>query len=293
MKDQTADPLDSSEHSAITRLFHMAPRCHRQIDWRSLEEWLPSQHFRCRVARLNGSIQALVGATLHDFPEQNPSRNLAWLRFILPPQRRDADPVLAVLWEALRADLKAAGVSDVALLAIEPWVSDLVSGWGFSNTGAVITLRRLWGAIPDPPPAPYVVREVRLASDFEAVMRIDAAAFDVPWRYDRATLEYARQQAATFTVLARGGDILGYQLSTQHGDAGHLARLALLPEAQGHGLGGMLAGEMLRFFWKRGVDDISVNTQEDNLRSQRLYERLDFRRTGHRVPLWELALAAG
>jgi ribosomal protein S18 acetylase RimI-like enzyme len=84
--------------------------------------------------------------------------------------------------------------------------------------------------------------------------------------------------------------VLGYQLSTSHSRDGHLARLAVLPDFQGRGLGGMLIGEMVRFFEGRGVTTLTVITQEDNLASQHLYRRLGFDYTGHRVPVWSINL---
>ena len=47
---------------------------------------------------------------------------------------------------------------------------------------------------------------------------------------------------------------------------------------------------MLRFFQQRGISLITVNTQADNLRSQRLYHRLGFEVLGPSAPVWTLDL---
>ena len=43
---------------------------------------------------------------------------------------------------------------------------------------------------------------------------------------------------------------------------------------------------MLRHFWRRGVYGVTVNTQDSNLASQRLYAKFGFARTGYDLPVW-------
>jgi ribosomal protein S18 acetylase RimI-like enzyme len=75
-------------------------------------------------------------------------------------------------------------------------------------------------------------------------------------------------------------------MSTLYFDGGHLARLAVLPAARSQGVGRMLVTSMLHHFWRRGVFGVTVNTQESNIASQRLYTRLGFERTGFDLPVW-------
>jgi ribosomal-protein-alanine N-acetyltransferase len=154
----------------------------------------------------------------------------------------------------------------------------------------VITLRRETGPIPDPPQPPLTIREVSI-SELDAIAGLDAGAFEPIWHHNRAALESASRQAATFTVIENGREMLGYQLSTWHMDSGHLARLAIRPDRQGQGLGAALVGGMLRFFAERDIAMITVNTQADNTTSQRLYRRLGFEASGHSVPFWSIDLA--
>jgi ribosomal-protein-alanine N-acetyltransferase len=281
-------PLAADAHDEVMRLFeHRTPR-HVHIDWREMADWLPHPGLRCYVGGQNGRVQSVLGATIHDSPD---GQDAAWLRFALPGSAFRPGPTLDPLWEALRADLSASGVGIVALLVINRWVEEIATRWGFEETNAVITLVRRRGPIPLPPVPPVTLRELgKDTSELDTVARIDAEAFDSIWRYDRDTLAAAQEHAATFTCLERNGEMLGYQLSTAHGESGHLARLAVLPEAQGQGYGSALVGGMLRTFEQRGISVITVNTQEDNLRSQQLYDRLGFIPTGHRAPVWTLAL---
>jgi len=281
--------LTHADHDRVLRAFSRTPRTHVHYDWRTLEEWLPHPDLRAFVSHRQDAIQSLIAATVHtgSRPGQPP---FAWLRFILPagaaPER---DPSLEELWEALRAGLRAERVGQVVLLELDDWTGRLVDRWGFKQTNAVITLKRHRGETPAVE-EPYAVREVVSFEEMARIADLDAAAFDPPWVYGLDTLMVAQRYASTLTVIEQDGEMLGYQLSTQHGLDGHLARLAVLPHMQGHGLGRMLIGEMVHFFAGQGIHTITVNTQEDNVHSQHLYERLGFVRTGHSVPVWMLNL---
>lgn len=287
---QTPTYLTPADHERVLWLFHRSPRQHLHLDWHSLGQWLPDAALCCRVLRReDGQVRLLAGATINN-PEDAPGSRVAWLRFLLPDQDGREDHLLDDLWETLRADLVAQGVRQVGALLLQSWVTPLVARWGFTPAHTVITLRRWGGPLPAEPAPPYTIREVRSEADLEAAAAVDAQAFEPLWRYNRATLQVAMTQAATFTLLERDGRALGYQLSTLHGEAGHLARLAVLPSEQGKGFGGLLVGSMLRFMQERGVTTVTVNTQSDNFRSQRLYQRLGFERTGDGVPVWTLNL---
>lgn len=287
---QTPTLLTPADHGHVLWLFHYTPRQHLHLDWHSLEQWLPDPALCCRVLRgAGGQVSLLVGATINGL-EEAPGCRVAWLRFLLPGQGDEDDRLLDGLWEALRADLIARGVQQVGILLLQGWLTGLVARWGFAPAHSVITLRRLGGPLPAEPDPPYAIREVAHEDDLDVAAAIDAQAFEPLWRYNRATLRIAMSQAATFSLLERGGEALGYQLSTVHGDTGHLARLAVLPTEQGKGLGKLLVGSMLRFMLMRGISAVTVNTQSDNTRSQRLYRRLGFERIGEGVPVRTLDL---
>ncbi len=282
-------PLAAADHSQVLTLFKTSPRHHLHLDWHSLEQWLPDPALRCWLVRKNGLVQSLIGATVH-FPPPGAGHPAAWVRFIQPAGVASFDPALDDLWEAVRADLCRLDVRQAAILSLEYWVDGLAGRWGFEPRYSVVTLRREGGPIPPKPAPPLAIREVAATADLDMAASIDAAAFEPLWQYDRATLAIAQQHAASFTLLEREGLPVGYQLSTRNLGDGHLARLAILPEEQGKGLGGLLIGEVLRFFQELRVETITVNTQSDNVRSQRLYTKLGFEVIGQGVPVWTLDL---
>jgi ribosomal protein S18 acetylase RimI-like enzyme len=280
-------PLTPADHPLLARQLEGAAFRHLHLDWQTLPELLNGPDFRCRITREGPFIRAALGATIHSsghFPGK-----AAWLRLVLPGESPRSDPALDMAWDALRSDLAAEGVTLVSILMLDPWAEIPCGRWGLAQTNSVITLRRDSGPpLPRPEP-PYRVREVTQA-DLEAVGDVDAMAFEPIWHHNKTALEMASRQATTFTLIEDDQTILGYQLSTRHIETGHLARLAIRPDMQGHGLGAMLVGEMVRFFTSRDVHKVTVNTQADNIASQRLYTRLGFHPVGHSVAYWSLKL---
>jgi len=190
----------------------------------------------------------------------------------------------------LRAKLLLNEISEVSLLAMDDGVERYAQHWGFSLTNSVITLRRTENSpIPINSQEEFVIREWN-RHDLSTIAQLDWAAFSPIWRYDQEALLTATEQSATCTVIETNGQIAGYQMSTQYSESGHLARLAISPSLQGQGLGALLLHEVINYFHRRHIGVITVNTQEDNFHSQRLYTRYGFETTGHSVPVWTLTL---
>ena len=269
-------------------LYRGARQYHLHLDWRTLDQWLYDPAFVCVLQERNAGLGGAMGASLCDSPylDQPPA---AWLRFFAADHRAGRE-MLRLLWDELHAGLVARGVGRAACAVVDDWVVPHLREWGFAPFNAVINMQRNEGIIPAPPAPPLKIVEVTPAM-LEEVVRVDALAFqDQLWAYSRETLEVAWKQAGTFTALWLDDQIVGYQLSTAHFGNAHLARLAVLPEYQGRGYGGLLIGEMLRWFERRKVRQITVNTQGDNYSSQRLYARLGFVPLGEDVPIWVIEL---
>ncbi|HLT70933.1 MAG TPA: GNAT family N-acetyltransferase [Acidimicrobiales bacterium] len=115
--------------------------------------------------------------------------------------------------------------------------------------------------------------------DQARVLAVDRAAFAPFWRLDEAGLAEALSATASVHFqVARdaGGDVVGYAVCGRTGPNGYVQRLAVAPEHQGRGVGAALLVDGLRWLRRWGARDALVNTQEDNARSLRLYQRLGF-----------------
>jgi ribosomal protein S18 acetylase RimI-like enzyme len=68
---------------------------------------------------------------------------------------------------------------------------------------------------------------------------------------------------------------------------GHLIRVAVQPAWWGQGIGSRLMVEAMGYFEQAGARHITLNTQEENERAQRLYDRFGFRLVGREATvLW-------
>ena len=260
---------------------------HVHLDWHSVEEWLAHAEVPIYLA-VQG--QRLIGAIASTPPQSG----AAWLRLIALRTETAADAlgadVFAVLWRALRLRLIALRCAELAALALHDWVGDLLAEHGFTHIEDIITLRRRSFEVPASPRPDLRIRHAQ-THEASVAAAIDRAAFLPLWALDESSVRQAARSAASFTFAEQDGRALGYQISTLHGDSVHLARLAVLPEAQGSGVGGALLSELLGSFVKRGMLTASVNTQASNLRSRRLYERYGFAHSGMDVPCWYMRLS--
>ena len=135
---------------------------------------------------------------------------------------------------------------------------------------------------------------LRLAqrSDLSRLARVDAAAFDLLWHMGVAELERLYCECR-MEVALNNEDAVGYAALSLHPEgAGYrkgtaqLARLAVHPQAQDLGIGRQLLVASLRHAHAQGTHHVFLNTQESNRLSQRLYESLQFRKRGHKVPVF-------
>lgn len=82
-------------------------------------------------------------------------------------------------------------------------------------------------------------------------------------------------------------DIVGYVVTTDlSGKTVHLARLAIAPSYQGQGFASALLSHTLLQYQQNGIQNVSLNTQTNNIASQKLYIRFGFQSTGQQVPVW-------
>lgn len=218
-----------------------------------------------------------------------PLNNTCWVRLVAIHDYANQRQVLYSLWQDLSAELRTMGVHTVALLAVRDWITGYVPALGFVYGEDIITLARFGHELPPPLDDRPLIR-VAERSDLEQMAIVDQAAFPPPWQLSLDEIRQAHRISSSCTVALKNDRIVGYQLSTLYFDGAHLARLAVLPDIQGGGIGGALLGDVLGRFFRRGIYTMTVNTQTSNHRSRRLYTRFGFQPNGYDLPFWSAQL---
>ena len=188
---------------------------------------------------------------------------------------RGSDAPSPRVFERLLDRLRAEGFREVLTNAVGPSSSIALQNAGFSARGQLHLLQH---SLDDLPPRTHRTRRANRA-DRADIVAIDAAAFDEFWRFDELALrEAARATPRSHTLVAPRGEPSGYGLFGRAGTTGYVQRLAVMPPAQGCGLGRALLTDGLHWMRLRGARSVFVNTQDNNERALELYLRCGFER---------------
>lgn len=252
---------------------------HRHLDWFSSLDWIGHHPYLVEFA--GDQIQAALCAA----PE---NADAAWIRLYSVCKGLDAALPWGRLLPQAIDSLQKAGVSQLATLAIHPWFEFLLKDSGFVNHQNIIVME--WQGtfakrkqLNDE----IIIRPMHL-DDLAAVKAIDHQAFPPLWQNSLAGLTKAYSQTGISTVAVKDGEIVGYQISTTMTIYGHLARLAVSPAHQHQGIASTLVHDLLQQFEHLGFWRITVNTQSDNKVSAKLYQNLNFKRTGEEIRVFEM-----
>ncbi|MFN8375630.1 MAG: GNAT family N-acetyltransferase [Anaerolineae bacterium] len=271
--------LRKHRHAAEDLLFRHY-RVHTHLDWQSAESWLDTLSSPVWLAWQGQRLVGLMAVS--EAVEGN-----CWMRLVaLHDDLIAPHEVLQEMWQPLSRELTRLGVRRVALLLVRDWLKPFLEPLGFEYDEHIVTLFH-GGHVPAAPiPSSELHIRSVTASDLDALVTIDHAAFPPMWRMSRTDLREALRISATCTLALQGETPVGYELCTQAPDAAHLARLAVNPHLQGKGIGAVLLADALARFARRGVYSMTVNTQASNIRSQRLYTRYGFVRNGYDLPVY-------
>jgi mycothiol synthase len=153
--------------------------------------------------------------------------------------------------------------------------------------------RELWvmrrpSAVPLPPAEPppgVTIRDFGAATDADALLAVNAAAFaNHPEQGAMSAADLAERMAEPWfdpagLLLAIGpeGTLLGFHWTKQH-DAHHgeVYVVGVSPDAHGRGLGRVLTVAGLRHLASRGVAEVHLYVESDNTAALGLYSRLGF-----------------
>lgn len=269
----------SEDRQQLANLIHFGVHVHRHLDWRPPLDWIGRQPFL--TASKNGEILGALAC-----PPDPP--NVAWIRLFAAVYSDSIDQLWSELWEACARQLQEyTGPLRVAAIPLQSWFQRLLESSQFFCNHHVVVLVWERGELPATSQDHSAVIRPMVLDDIPRVEKIDASAFGGVWQNSHSCLEIAFRQSAVATIAEQDGISVGYQISTATQMGGHLARLAVLPQYQGHGIGYSLVSDMLSQFYRRGARSVTVNTQHDNQDSLSLYQKAGFRLTGEEYPVFE------
>jgi len=267
----------ANDISIITEFIDTAFLVHRNLDWRPLMEWVEQPPFLLRFT--NHKLTALLSCAAD--PE-----GIAWIHaFIMDQWSGQVNTIWLSLFDPAMATL-AETRNKVFSVSLSDWYTRLLKSSGFTLFQNIVVLQ--WGRVM--PPSKNIPPEVFIRpmepTDLDQVAEVDRQTFEAAWVISRTSLQSAYLKSSHASVAEINDRIIGYELSTANHLSSHLTRLAVLPEFTHQNLGYTLATQMLEYFARRGIWQITVNTQDNNHASLSLYRKLGFFLTSDSFPVF-------
>ena len=268
--------LGKNDFSLLIDFLQQDILIHRHLDWRPPVEWLGEKPFL--AAETNGKIQGILA-----MPDDPPG--IFWVRLFALREKRNIQPIWEFLLSEGLQQMSGKNHQPLAALAYSDWFKQLLnsSHWVERQRVVLLKYKGRRGEIPDLDDS-HLLRPM-VSSDIPRVAEIDQACFEPLWQQSGDAIRRAYTQISYASVMEFCSEIIGFQMTTTTAANAHLARLAVLPQYQGTGVGTALVMDMIQRVKQALMREITVNTQQDNPNSIRLYQKLGFELTGESFPI--------
>jgi ribosomal-protein-alanine N-acetyltransferase len=268
------------EQQPIRRLLDQARRSFVAFGVEDLPQLLASG--ACTVALSAEEIGAFLCLSVN-------RARWAYVRGLAIQNGWPAEASLAAMLEPAASRLRQEGITHLAVYGTTLWLAPLLLKIGFLRYEWIVSLERHPRPLAEPPAAAAAIRPVQ-PGDLGALVALDAAIFQPPFQLASGELIELMVTSGHFVVAEAAGQtaprpLLGYACADVLVDTGLIIRLAVHPHAQRQGIGRALLSQALSYCQANGAQRVTINTQESNTASLRLYEQIGFRRIGRRVPL--------
>ena len=268
IETRVAVPTDGP---AIRRMLRSAPRMMLRAQW--WEEYLGEDTF---------ILSHAGGWPVGVLYVQSDIGPVAWTHLGALVAGVSVDDWLSASLPIVTRTLRKQGARLVLWMDAGGWAGNGLRKHGYRRASSIIMLGKEQSKLQ-----PVTVPGVRLrkgrAEDLPALARLDRTAFTPPWWLSEEALGRLQQHSTCFLVAERDGLSVGYAEGNIVERRAHIGRLAVAPQLQSQGIGGLLLQGALERLWAEGADLVTLNTQKDNQRSQRLYSRFGFRRLGAEI----------
>ena len=270
-------PAQHTDAKVIQRLLTHEFYTHTHVDWYNPLDWLGTPSFM--VYEADGEVTACLAITADPAPA-------AWVR--LAALTYSAHPLArleSLLYGAI-PHLQAQGVNQVLWMSNKRWPDRWLPSLGFERINWLEAYTKEGLAIPPHTPAEVQIRPV-LPEDFTVLAQLEARTLEALWRHSARSLHRGWHKALSFDVAWQHGRVVGFQHSVAGPENGaHLARITIDPAVQGQGVGTTLLAHAIRGYQRAGLERVTLNTQQDNATSHRLYAKFGFESAYYRLPVW-------
>jgi ribosomal-protein-alanine N-acetyltransferase len=275
--DITFIPAAPEDYADLSMFLSFEYFVHRHLDWRPSLAWLGQHPFW--LAKVKNEIIACFAAV----PEP---QQYAWVRLFAC----SAVYSKTALWqEFLQKSLHqfSPQVKTIGALGMEKWFVKLLDQSDFKLFQRIIVLEWIKKKISGlPVPNGFQLRKMT-EHDFAEVFLLDQKCFSPAWQLSLSAMENAFNQAGYATVMEQDNHIVAYQITTEALSSAHLARIAVDPALQGKRLGKFILNDLLYYYTHYGIERFTVNTQNDNFKSQALYHQAGFVETDENYAVYE------
>ena len=271
-------PAVSADQQQIADLILFEQRIHRHLDWRGPLEWLGYQPYF--VLEKEGHVVAALACP----PDPD---SIFWIRLFAFDPNLSISSAWSLLWDAVRRELTSLTGATVAAITTQHWFETVLIESRFASTQNIVMLEWNRQTSKFYPVSAGITLRPMYHDDLSRVVEVDASAFEPLWQNSLPALSKAFSQASYASIAENESGFVGYQLSTGNPYGVHLARLAVRPEVQGHGIASALITDLMTYVGRdESLSRITVNTQSDNATSLALYEKIGFRRTDEQYPVY-------
>lgn len=127
------------------------------------------------------------------------------------------------------------------------------------------------------------IRIVRLDEQhLTRLLEVERLSFAQPWSEESYRRELTENRLAHYYGCLCGEELLAYAGFWQILDEGHIANVAVHPQARGRGLGEALVRYIMAACRALGGGSMTLEVRRGNVAAQRLYRRLGFSEAGCR-----------
>ena len=272
-------PATVNDQGALDNLLSYEFFIHQHLDWRPVLDWLGFQPFY--IATRNDEAIACLAA-----PSE--VKGVAWVRLFACSSLFSRDEMWDILFEKILSSYQK--IEMIAVLGIEKWFVNLLLKKSYVVYQNIIVYERMQSHFEKAKnDFKVIIRQARLEDLFE-IAQLDSKCFAPLWQLSEEPMQKAYYQSGYVTLAEYQGKIIGYQITTETFSNAHLARLAVDPDYQGKNVGKVILSDLFNHYQKLGIQRITVNTQDDNVRSKALYEKMGFIKTqdGYPVLIYKL-----